>query len=61
MDANEQLGQPIVSNGLSLTKLHHAAQQRRVGKIKRRLFKKIQISGLPIPKYIGPPHCNHDK
>jgi len=25
MDANEQLGQPIVSNGLPLTKLHHAA------------------------------------
>jgi putative restriction endonuclease len=25
MDADEQLGQPIVSNGLPLTKLHHAA------------------------------------
>ena len=25
MDANEQLGQPIVSNGLPLTKIHHAA------------------------------------
>jgi putative restriction endonuclease len=25
MDADEQLGQPIVSNGLSLTKIHHAA------------------------------------
>jgi len=25
MDANEQLGQPVVSNGLPLTKLHHAA------------------------------------
>jgi putative restriction endonuclease len=25
MDANEELGQPIVSNGLPLTKLHHAA------------------------------------
>jgi putative restriction endonuclease len=25
MDADEQLGQPIVLNGLPLTKLHHAA------------------------------------
>jgi putative restriction endonuclease len=25
MDADEQLGQPIVSNGLPFTKLHHAA------------------------------------
>jgi hypothetical protein len=25
MDTDEQLGQPIVSNGLPLTKLHHAA------------------------------------
>ena len=25
MDADEQLGQPILSNGLRLTKLHHAA------------------------------------
>jgi putative restriction endonuclease len=25
MDADEQLGQPIISNGLPLTKLHHAA------------------------------------
>jgi hypothetical protein len=25
-DADEQLGQPIVSNGLPLTKIHHAAR-----------------------------------
>ena len=25
MDADEELGQPIVSNGLPLTKIHHAA------------------------------------
>ena len=25
MDADEQFGQPIVSNGLPVTKLHHAA------------------------------------
>jgi putative restriction endonuclease len=25
MDADEQLGQPVVSNGLMLTKIHHAA------------------------------------
>jgi putative restriction endonuclease len=25
MDAHEQLGQPVISNGLPLTKLHHAA------------------------------------
>ena len=25
MDADEQLGQPVISNGLPLTKLHHAA------------------------------------
>jgi hypothetical protein len=26
MDADEQLGQPVVSNGLPLTKVHHAAR-----------------------------------
>jgi putative restriction endonuclease len=26
MDADEQLGQPIVSNGLPLSKIHHAAR-----------------------------------
>jgi hypothetical protein len=26
LDADEQLGQPIVSNGLPLTKIHHAAR-----------------------------------
>ena len=25
MDADEQLGQPIISNGLPLTTIHHAA------------------------------------
>jgi putative restriction endonuclease len=25
MDAAEQFGQPVISNGLSLTKIHHAA------------------------------------
>ena len=25
MDADEQLGQPVISNGLPLAKLHHAA------------------------------------
>jgi hypothetical protein len=25
MDADEQLGHPIISNGLPLTKIHHAA------------------------------------
>jgi putative restriction endonuclease len=25
MDANEQLGQPIVTNGLPLSRIHHAA------------------------------------
>jgi putative restriction endonuclease len=25
MDADEQLGQPVISNGLPLTKIHHAA------------------------------------
>lgn len=25
MDADEQLGQPVTSNGLPLTKIHHAA------------------------------------
>jgi putative restriction endonuclease len=30
MDADEQLGQPIVSNGLPLTKLHHAAFDARL-------------------------------
>jgi HNH endonuclease len=31
VDADEQLGQPIVSNGLPLTKLHHAAFDWRYG------------------------------
>jgi hypothetical protein len=26
MDADEQLGQPIVSNGLPLAKIHHVAR-----------------------------------
>jgi putative restriction endonuclease len=30
VDADEQLGQPIVSNGLPLTKLHHAAFDPRL-------------------------------
>ena len=25
MDADEQLGQPVISNGIPLTKIHHAA------------------------------------
>jgi putative restriction endonuclease len=25
MDADERLGQPVISNGLPLTKIHHAA------------------------------------
>jgi len=25
MNADEQLGQPVISNGLPLTKIHHAA------------------------------------
>jgi hypothetical protein len=29
MDADEQWGQPIVSNGLQLTKIHHAAHPPR--------------------------------
>jgi hypothetical protein len=41
VDADEQLGQPIVSNGLPLTKIHHAARPpgtpRR--RIKKRSFK----------------------
>jgi putative restriction endonuclease len=31
VDADEQLGQPIVSNGLPLTKLHHAAFNAHFG------------------------------
>jgi putative restriction endonuclease len=30
MDADEQLGQPVISNGLPLTKLHHAAFDARL-------------------------------
>jgi putative restriction endonuclease len=31
VDTDEQLGQPIVSNGLPLTKLHHAAFAHLIG------------------------------
>jgi hypothetical protein len=49
-DADEQLGQPIASNVLPLTKIHHAAlpHQGRVGKIKNRLFKMKSIVCQPI-------------
>jgi putative restriction endonuclease len=63
MDADEQLGQPVVSNGLSLTKIHHAAPPPAT---LRRENKKTSIqnefNGLPINtlKYIQKPPCNHD-
>jgi hypothetical protein len=41
MDADEQLGQPIVSNGLPLTKLHHAAFDDRHTRPER------PFSGIP--------------
>src|SRR5207244_8452933 len=40
MDADEQLGQPILSNGLPLTKIHHVARPPATPcKEKKRLFK----------------------
>jgi hypothetical protein len=41
MDADEQLEQPIVSNGSPLTKIHHAALSPRTSRRenKKRLFK----------------------
>jgi hypothetical protein len=49
VDADEQLGQPIVSNGLPLTKIHHAAHlpatPRRENK--KGAYSKL-INGLPI-------------
>ena len=49
VDADEQLGQPVVSNGLPLTKVHHAARPPATwrGIIKNRLFK-IKINIIPI-------------
>jgi putative restriction endonuclease len=52
MDADEQLGQPIVSNGLPLTKIHHAAHPPATP---RRENKKAliqnEINGLPINSF----------
>jgi hypothetical protein len=53
MDADEQLGQPVVSNGLPLTKIHYAAfdaQQRRVGRIKKALIQN-EINVLPVNSF----------
>jgi hypothetical protein len=49
VDADEQSGQPIVSNGLPVTKIHHAVhpQQRRVGRNKKALIQN-QINDLPV-------------
>jgi hypothetical protein len=64
MDADEQLGQPIVSNGLPLTKIHHAARSPATS---RRENKKAliqnEINGLSSNslKYIEQPPCNHGK
>jgi predicted restriction endonuclease len=46
IDANEQLGQPIVSNGLPLTKLHHAA------------FDAHLIGSTPISEFMSPTGCS---
>ena len=52
MDADEQFGQPIVSNDLPLSKIHHAARPPATWRwrIKNRLFK-IKINILPINSF----------
>jgi hypothetical protein len=45
-DADEQLGQPIVSNGLPLTKLHHAA------------FERTSSASTPITEFTSPIGCS---
>jgi hypothetical protein len=64
MDADEQLGQPIVSNGLPLTKIHHAAHLPATPrKENKKVLIQNEISGLPTNsvKYIERPPCNHSK
>jgi predicted restriction endonuclease len=64
MDADEQVGQPVISNGLPLTKMHHAA--RRPATSRRENKKGLiqnEINGLPINslEYIEQPPCNHGR
>jgi predicted restriction endonuclease len=49
MDVDEQFGQPIVSNGLPLTKIHHAARPLATwrGENKKALIQN-EINGIPI-------------
>src|SRR5271169_894977 len=49
MDADEQLGQPIVSNGLPLTKLHHAAFDTHLADHPRHTLG-IAAGGFPIAR-----------
>jgi hypothetical protein len=64
MDADEQLGQPVILNGLPLTKIHHAARPPATSRRKnKKALTQNEINGLPINslEYIEQPPCNHDK
>jgi putative restriction endonuclease len=52
MDADEQLGQPIVSNGLPLTKIHHAAFDAHLIGIDPDF--RIHVSGRLLEIHDGP-------
>lgn len=64
MDADEQLAQPIVSNGLLLTKIDHAARPPATSRRENKnALIQNEISGLltSSKKYIERPPCNNDK
>jgi putative restriction endonuclease len=50
MDADEQFGQPVISNGLPLTKIHHAAFDAHLIGIGSRLLQttKDRAAGIKI-------------
>ena len=52
MDADEQFGQPIVSNGLPLTKIHHAAFDANLIGIDPDF--RIHVSDLLLELHDGP-------
>jgi putative restriction endonuclease len=52
MDADEELGQPVISNGLPLTRLHHAAFDAHLIGIDPDF--RIHVSDRPLEIHDGP-------
>jgi hypothetical protein len=64
MDADEQLGQPVILNGLPLTKIHHAACPPATShrENKKNAYSKLnQWSTKHSLEYIEQPPCNHGR